>query len=304
MRLKKLIPLLWLAMPLLITVSSDWAKATGTEILIDNNTPALQNQELAAGKIRVLVSYRPVTAEDTEADNPNLRYQLYYDNALQVENAVDTRYTGAVSLLDLDHDGSDEVIVKSFSGGAHCCTSYLIYGWQNGKFNQLDAGMFDGEGGEFKDLDHDGRLELLTYDNAFLYTFSSYAGSFPPSLILAYQNGQLLNVTRHYPQQLRSTAWQMYQAIEQRTGDSEINGVLAGYVAQKILLGEYEQGWNLMLARYDRNSDWGLTIYRNDQPIGNYPDFPTALRQFLITQGYLNAQAQPIETDPPFQPTP
>ncbi len=70
---------------------------------------------------------------------------------------------------------------------------------------------------------------------------------------------------------------------------NEVNGILAGYVAQMILLGEYEQGWAFMLANYDRTSDWGLEIYKDGQVVYRYPDFPTALEAFLTEQGYLPA---------------
>lgn len=259
-----------------------------TELSIDGDTPAFQNRELTAGAIRVSVSYRPY---NSGADNPNeennLRYQLYHSGSLKVEDAAATMFVGGVKLQDLDNNGSSEVIVQTYSGGAHCCTNFTIYDWQGERFTKTETGNSDGGGGEFKDLDGDRRLEFVTYDNAFLYTFSSYAGSFPPSRILSYRNGQFANVTRNYPQELRSTAWRMYQAFQERRGDSDINGLLAGYVAQKILLGEYQQGWDFMLVHYDRNSDWGLDIYQGDRVVGRYRDFPTALRQFLIEQGYL-----------------
>jgi len=73
-----------------------------------------------------------------------------------------------------------------------------------------------------------------------------------------------------------------------------VNGILAGYVAQKALLGEYEEGWKFMLANYDRTSEWGLAIYQENREIGKYPNFPTALRAFLIQQGYLDKNGKPI----------
>ena len=44
--------------------------------------------------------------------------------------------------------------------------------------------------------------------------------------------------------------------------DEDLNGFLAGYVGEKILLGEGKQAWKLMLAYYDRKSDWGLDRLR------------------------------------------
>ena len=106
-------------------------------------------------------------------------------------------------------------------------------------------------------MNGDGTLEFLSADNAFLYAFDSYAGSFPPTRIYQYKAGKLINATRQYPKVLRAHAWEMYQAFQRTQKEAEFsrNGVLAGYVGQKILLGEYSQGWDLMLASYNRKSD-------------------------------------------------
>ncbi len=75
------------------------------------------------------------------------------------------------------------------------------------------------------------------------------------------------------------------------------NGILAGYVAQKILLDEYQDGWNFMLASYDRSSTQGLTILKDGKAVGKYPNFPAALRAFLIQQRYLDSQGRPITSE-------
>lgn len=250
------------------------------------------NQELRADPIRVMVNYD----RSEESWSNSFSYQIFYNDTLKVEATQETSYRGVVSLQDLDQDGTVEVIAETYSGGAHCCTTHQVYSWQDGGFVETDLGSRDGEGGTFEDLNGDNRLEFISYDNAFLYTFSSYAGSFPPSQIFSFQNGAFVNTTRQYPQYLRGRAWQMYQAIlraETTAGDDttgEINGVLAGYVAQKILLGEYQQGWDFMLARYDRQSDWGLDRVEGDRIVGQYSGFPAALRALLVQQGYLTPQ--------------
>jgi hypothetical protein len=75
--------------------------------------------------------------------------------------------------------------------------------------------------------------------------------------------------------------------------DEEVNGFLAGYVGEKILLGEGKQAWALMLDYYDKASDWGLDVC--DKPLdteGNCPGkterlaFPAALERMLNENGY------------------
>ncbi len=265
------------------------------QLEINGETRPFQNRVLQSGAVSVSVSYEPWTAEQATDENyQNLRYQISYNGRPSITGGAVTLYVGSVTLQDVDGDRTPEVIFSTYSGGAHCCTNTLVYSWGGDRFRQAETGMLDGNGGRFEDLDQDGRLEFVTVDNAFLYAFSSYAGSYPPSLIYQLHNGKFEVVTRRYPQHLRRTLQQMFQTIRTNRNDSEINGVLAGYVAQKILLGEYQQGWQFMLANYDRQATVGLTRYnQNGQSIGQYANFPEALRYFLIRNGYLDAQGRP-----------
>jgi hypothetical protein len=235
--------------------------------------------------IQITVNYEPIEI-GTGNDHKNLQYKISYQGQKQVVEAVSTFYMGSAFLQDLDNNGTSEAIVKTFSGGAHCCTIFSIYSWDGNQFVETAVGG-DGAGGSFMDIDNDGTTEFVTMDNAFLYQFSSYVGSFPPTKILKFEGGELVDVTRQYPQFLESVAASMYQTFVSNQNSGQVNGILAGYVAQKILLGEYREGWDFMLANYDRSSDWGLEIYEGNTQVGTYSDFPTALRMFLIEQGYL-----------------
>ncbi len=269
---------------------SSVALAQTPKIEINSDTPAFQARQLQAGNVSVKVDYEPYKLGEGSSDtDKNLRYQIAYDGVVKVNAGEQTLYTGQISLQDMDGDRTPEVIVGTFSGGAHCCTNFKIYSWKKNQFLSTETGLRDGNGGSFMDLDGNGTLEFATYDNAFLYAFSSYAGSFPPSQVFNLRNGKLAETTRQYPKHLRRTLQDMFKSIQERKGnsDAEINGVLAGYVAQKALVGEFQQGWSFMLANYDRKSDWGLTIYKGDREVGQYPNFPTALRAFLQQRGYI-----------------
>jgi hypothetical protein len=266
-----------------------------TEIELDNETP-LKKQVLEKGEVKLVIDYEPINfGEGDFSTDKNVRYVISYQGEEQIVNEVFTMYSGSASLQDLDQNGTPEVIIETYSGGAHCCTNFLIYTWNNKEFIKIETGLRDGSGGEFTDLDNDDKIEFVTADNAFLYYFSSYAGSFPPTMIFQLEAGQFQEVTHQYPEQLQATAWKMYQLFLDRRHSGEVNGILAGYVAQKILLGEYQEGWNFMLANYDRSSRLGLEIYEGQTQVGTYPDFPTALRAFLIEQGYLNQEGDPIQ---------
>lgn len=271
--------------------------ATATEVTEIELSEALeQPQELRNGPVQVRFRYR----QDAEAWSGEVQYMLLYNEQPQLEQTQESTAYGAVSLKDLDADGIAEVIIRTHSG-MNCCTSHTIHRWQGDRFETTDTGFRGRDGGSFRDLDGDGRLEFVAFDNAFLYAFSSYVGSFPPSQIWALQGGQLVDVTRQYPAELRAIANLMREAVlnvqsdeSGESGTGEVNGILAGYVAQMILLGEYEQGWAFMLANYDRTSNLGLEIYEGEQVVGQYSDFPAALKAFLIEQGYLTSDGSAV----------
>ncbi|MDJ0542876.1 MAG: hypothetical protein PX637_00705, partial [Microcystis sp. M53601_WE4] len=264
-----------------------------TKLDFDAGQP-LTNQVVRSGKIKVQVSYQPIDLNERVDDNSdinNVSYQIFYNEQLYQQNSEYSAFgSGYVELIDLDNNGIDEIIVSTYSGGAHCCTSLVIYTWQKDKFIREETGFLDGSGGSFEDLDGDNNYEFVTVDNAFLYAFSSYAASFPPSRIYTFQQGKLADVTRKYPQELRKTLAAMLKAFQlAKKEKAEVNGILAGYVAQKILLGEYEEAWQFLLANYDKNSDWGLDIHGQSIALGKYPDFPAALSAFLLKNGYLGS---------------
>ncbi|MGH2416564.1 MAG: FG-GAP repeat domain-containing protein [Microcystaceae cyanobacterium] len=280
---------------LLLALASPVIAQAQTEILLDADTP-LKDKEISAGSVKVKVNYKPFDFnQEQTSETDNLTYQIFHDGIPKVNASDVTILSGSVSLKDLDSNGVAEVIVSTYSGGAHCCTNLTIYTWKNNQFLQADIEGMNSGGGIFQDLNGDGKFEFLSSDDAFLYQFSAYASSFPPSRIYLLKEGKLENVTRKYPKELKTRAWEMYQAfLKGKQEEYEVNGILAGYVAQKILLGEYQQGWNFMLANYDRTSDWGLEIYQGDRQVGKYPDFPTALKAFLIQQGYLDKNGRPF----------
>jgi hypothetical protein len=260
------------------------------EIFFD--TPAFNNVSFSDGDIRVEVDYTPYNEGNYQPGN--LIYDLYYqDQKYQTFNAT-TVYYGSFRFLDLDNDTLPELIVQTFSGGAHCCTNNLIYGWDErySRFSDAETGDLDAGGGIFRDLNNDGQIEFVSLDNAFFYQFGAYAESFPPDQIFNYRNRTLVDTTRDYPTRLIERAQQMRASFLETKANGHIsNAILAGYVAQSALISEvaYAEAWQFMLDNYDTGNDWGLEIYNNSgDAIGRYPDFPTALRAFLVETEYID----------------
>jgi hypothetical protein len=115
--------------------------------------------------------------------------------------------------------------------------------------------------------------------------------------VTAVESSSVKNVTGEPGFQPAHAAW-LKQMIENVLDDGnpegeDANGFLAGYVGEKILLGEGEQAWELMLAHYYKESDWGLeTCTRPLDYDGECPGellkltFPEALELMLKENGY------------------
>lgn len=118
---KKIINTFFLLTALLVSSPA----TADTQIEIDNDTASFKNKELISGVVKVSVSYNK--EENFADDSNNLQYQVFYKQNQQINSGAYTRFIGSVSLKDLDNNGNSEVIVKTFSGGAHCCTDITIY---------------------------------------------------------------------------------------------------------------------------------------------------------------------------------
>lgn len=201
-----------------------------------------------------------------------------------------------VQVAEMDPDNPHpEIVFSSYTGGAHCCsdTRILTSSKAGGKWREVDAGLFDGGPVPARDIDGDGRYEIVTRDNRFLYRFGCYACSAAPLLMLQLVDGKLADVSdkKTYRDEHERSLVRMVQYYE--GGSEEANGFLAGYVAQKIRLGEGKEAWDFMLKFHDTNTDWGLdecTVPLNDK--NECPGktirhtFPEALKRFFVESGY------------------
>lgn len=188
-----------------------------------------------------------------------------------------------------------EVILSSYTGGAHCCSdTHVMTSSADGKrWFDVEMGMFDGGPLEARDLDGDGRYEFATRDDAFFYAFGCYVCSTAPLQILQLDRGKLVDVSAQ-PKFRTAQIDNLKHIIEWASNDADRNGFLAGYVGQKVLLGEGTEAWKLMLEHHDRESDWGLEwckVKRDDK--GDCAPgqtemlkFPQALERFLAEAGY------------------
>jgi uncharacterized protein YecT (DUF1311 family) len=194
-----------------------------------------------------------------------------------------------------------QIILTYFWQGAHCCTVTKIATVDGSGIWHVVAGeRLDGDGYDFKDLDGNGAAELISIDNSFLYAFASYAESNAPTRIQRLVGTALKDVTHE-------TKYQGFQRQQLRAMEADAtsnalwhsNGYLAGWVAEKSLVGELDDSWVTMLNSYDRSSDWLLEECLIAAALDKCPEdkkrrmeFPEALAKHLMTQGYITADQE------------
>ena len=153
-----------------------------------------------------------------------------------------------------------QVVVRNFTGGAHCCTLLKVLTFVDGRWRTLDAGEFDSEGPQIEDLNGDGAAGLVGKDDSFDYAFASYAETYAPPKIFRIAGGRILDVS-HSPEFRRPILQMLLADQDLATPDMwRDNGFLGGWVAHNALVGNGAEAWRRMLALYNRNSDWDLSV--------------------------------------------
>jgi len=191
-------------------------------------------------------------------------------------------------ILDLDGDGEPEVLVDLYSGGAHCCSVLLLYGFDQaaGQYERVQRD-FGNPGYTLRDVGRDGSTEVFTEDDRFSYLFTSYLESFRPLMVLRYERGALVDVTRSLRGELRRHARELYATFKRlrRDGDLDLRGVAAAWQADNYLLGGSApaRGWKTLRAAARRGE------LRRVPPNGGRSGtrYLTSLRRYLKRFGYI-----------------
>ncbi|WP_017715900.1 hypothetical protein [Kamptonema formosum] len=252
------------------------------------NQAAAEVKTAESGNVRADLSYQQ---QDYRFSNVRLRItragKTVSDQPVPVESEYDRPLAAmggggrnaGFQVQDLDGDKEPEVIVDFYTGGAHCCTYSLIYRSDSAKSpHTYLKHPWGNVGYTLRDLDRDGLPEFNSGDDRFAAQFTAYAGSRFPVQIWQYRQGKMSDVTRQYPQQIYSQAYQLWQDFQQaqKNGtDAEglaVKGILAAYVADKYLLGQGEDGWQKVRQAYR---------------LRNREQFFSDLQKFLKETGYI-----------------
>lgn len=192
------------------------------------------------------------------------------------------------------------VLFQSFSGGAHCCTTFELVYPEDGRVRVVDLGEWDG--GYWDELptdrNGDGRLDFVFVDNSFYYAFASYAESWAPPTIRNVVAGDVVDVSTDpsfRPVYEEAMARARRGCVSPEDGATP-NGACPAYVASAARVGQFDPAWAEMLRSYDRSFDWdlptGCKVEAGEQGCPEdqqvvYETYPDALRAFLIYLGYI-----------------
>lgn len=197
-----------------------------------------------------------------------------------------------IAVVRLSASTGPTLLVSTFSGGAHCCTSLTALERHGGGWRRTDLGQWDGDTPALPaDLDGDGVKEFQFVDQTFLYAFAPYADSWAPPVVQRLVGGHVRDVSADVafrPLYTRA-AEDSRQACLDRS-----NGACAAFVAASARAGRLDAAWAQMLSTYDQASDWILPTACRVRAAGSCPDgaeltfatYPEALQWFLGEQGY------------------
>jgi hypothetical protein len=140
--------------------------------------------------------------------NPN--DQLGFESVLLIEGAgqasIRVDMASAIHDLtggDLNADGFPDVVVETYSGGAHCCFGTQVFSLRPTGAILILKKPESNAGGYFENLDADQASEFITYDDSFAYQYCPYAAGVAVKVIMAYDPGQdrYLPASPRFPEQ-------------------------------------------------------------------------------------------------------
>ncbi len=131
----------------------------------------------------------------------------------------------ALYCADLTGSGAADLVLSTFSGGAHCCWTYDILAMTKDLPSLLHWEAGNGGINRFAVLSGKLPYEIIASDDRFAYAFDlPYVASPFLPVVFAYHDGKYIAATRDYPQILRD---------DQALGQDEVNRCAGDETCQK-----------------------------------------------------------------------
>jgi hypothetical protein len=185
------------------------------------------------------------------------------------------------------------VLMQTFSGGAHCCTTLKLGLLTDGAWRAYEM-TFDGDPGKaIVDTTDGAPPVLLISDGNFDYAFASHAGSYLLERAYAVRGGRLYDISGEARMAARRRDAMGKTLVGCSATTPDRNGACAAYVAAASLLGKRAAAWRKMLTIYDRTGNVWPNGCRVDPANGCPKDqvlesksYTASLAWFLWRYGY------------------
>jgi len=152
-----------------------------------------------------------------------------------------------VECADINGNQALDLLVTSYSGGAHCCETLQVWALLDKPLKVLAYEAGNAGGHELQDLDADGRKELLLGDDTFAYFGDLCYACSPrnvPMIVCRTPKG-FEDCTRRFPGVLRESLGRFTDRLKPPTDEEDlkfVEGAALGALALWSLLGEEEKG--------------------------------------------------------------
>jgi len=159
----------------------------------------LLHDELVVGPFTVQRWVDPTSPEVSPSGMCECLTLIYQDGRLLISLGVPGEMTARsvtdLSGSDINGDGTPDLIISDWSGGAHCCYRTTVYSIDVELREILSLDLGNCGPGEFEDLDGDGALEFITCDDRWAYAYCTFADSPMPRVVYAFDR----SVSRYTP---------------------------------------------------------------------------------------------------------
>ncbi len=197
-------------------------------------------------------AYEAVPSGVGQSGRPT-RLSIQKDGRL-LQTVSDWRIT-RVECSDVESDKTLELLVATYSGGAHCCETIHVWTLEPRTPRKvLDYEAGNAGGFDLRDLDGDGQLELLLGDDAFAYFDDLCYACAPRRLPLIACSGATgwVDCTRQFPQVLRAALAGYVGQLAPVGADAAklqtVKGSALGVLAMSVLLDEEAAGLDTVRA--------------------------------------------------------
>lgn len=192
-------------------------------------------------------------------------FRVFNPDGKKIYESVFVDFVMDVNEYQFEKNGTKYYFVDLYSGGAHCCSSLLIYEIRNSKFILTDSAHYGNSGYVVEDIDKDGTKEIISGNDMFAYAFTNYAETRFPLRVQELKYGKLNVVTGRYKADLIAEIgyfesdleafvkefpnWECPETEDEDTFNTDAGSVktlLAAIVADYHSLGEVQRGYDLV----------------------------------------------------------